>query len=46
MSHTIDHDVKTVPGRDEDFDQEILAGKVLDTRKNPHVTSAGSRPRY
>jgi hypothetical protein len=38
--------VKTVPGRDEDFDQEILDGKVLATRKNPHVTSAGLRPRY
>jgi hypothetical protein len=46
MSHTIDHDVKTVPGKDEVFDHEILVGKVLVTRKNPHVTSAGLRPSY
>jgi hypothetical protein len=46
MSHTIDHDVKTVPGKDEDFDHGILAGNPLATRKNPHVTCAGSRPNY
>jgi hypothetical protein len=46
MSHTIDHDVKTAPGEEEDFAQEILVGKVLATRKNPHVTSADSKPRY
>jgi hypothetical protein len=44
MSHTIDHGVKTAHGKGEDFDHEILVGKVLVTRKNPHVTSAGSRP--
>jgi hypothetical protein len=46
MPHTIDHGVRTAQGREEVFDQEILAGKVLGIRKNPHVTSAGSRPRY
>jgi hypothetical protein len=35
-----------VQEKDEAFDHEILAGKVLVTRKNPHVTNAGSRPRY
>jgi hypothetical protein len=46
MSLTIDHGVKTVPGKDEVFGHEILAGSLLVTRKNPHVTNAGSRPRY
>jgi hypothetical protein len=36
--------VRTAPGEGEDFDQEILVGKVLVIRKNPHVISAGSRP--
>jgi hypothetical protein len=46
MSHTIDHDAKTAQGKGEVFDQEILAGKVPVTRKNPHVTNAGLRPSY
>jgi hypothetical protein len=46
MSHTIDHDVKTAPGEEEDFAQEILVGNQLATRKNQHVTNAGSRPNY
>jgi hypothetical protein len=46
MSHTIDHGVRTAQGKVGDFVHEILDGKVLATRKNPHVTSAGSRPNY
>jgi hypothetical protein len=46
MSHTIDHDAKTAQGKGEVFDQEILAGNLLGTRKNPHVTNAGLRPNY
>jgi len=46
MSPTIDHDVKTAPGKAGDFVHEILVGNLLATRKNPHVTSAGLRPRY
>jgi len=38
--------VRTAPGKAGDFVHEILVGKVLVTRKNPHVTNAGSRPRY
>jgi len=46
MSHTIDQDAKTAPGKDEDCGHEILVGNLLATRKNPHVTNAGSRPNY
>jgi hypothetical protein len=44
MSHTIDHVARTASGKDEVFGHGILAGRVLVTRKNPHVTNAGSRP--
>jgi hypothetical protein len=46
MSLTIDHDVRTAQEKDGGFDHEIRVGKVPVTRKNPHVTNAGSRPNY
>jgi hypothetical protein len=46
MSLTTDHGVRTVQEKDGGFDYEIHVGKVLATRKNPHVTNAGSRPRF
>jgi hypothetical protein len=44
MSLTIYHVARTASGKDEVFGHGILAGRVLVTRKNPHVTNAGSRP--
>jgi hypothetical protein len=44
MSHTIDHDVKTAQEKGGDLDHEIHVGNLLVTRKNPHVTNAGSKP--
>jgi len=46
MSSTIDLDVKIAQENSVELNQEIHGGKVLVTRKNPHVTNAGSRPSY
>jgi hypothetical protein len=44
MSLTIDHGVRTVQEKGEVFGHETLVGNLQVTRKNPHVTNAGSRP--
>jgi hypothetical protein len=46
MSLTTDHDVRTAQEKGVVFDHEIHVGNLLVTRKNPHVTNAGLRPRY
>jgi hypothetical protein len=44
MSLTIDHGVRTVQEKGEVFGHETLVGNLQVTRKNPHVTNAGSKP--
>jgi hypothetical protein len=46
MSSTIDLGVKIAQENSEALNQEIHDGKVAATRKNPHVTNAGSRPSF
>jgi hypothetical protein len=43
MSHTIVVDVKLASAGDEESSPESHVGNQQDTRKNPHVTDAGSR---
>jgi hypothetical protein len=41
---TIEQDVRPVPEKEEGSKAGNHAGKQQATRKNPHVTNAGSRP--
>jgi hypothetical protein len=44
VQHTIEQDVRPVLEKEEGSKAESRAGKQQATRKNPHVTNAGSRP--
>jgi hypothetical protein len=41
---TIEQDVRPVPEKEKGSKADSHAGKQQATRKNPHVTNAGSRP--